>query len=166
MSKAELIASIRSEREKLQAVLAGAAPEDMTIGGVVGEWSIKDVLAHIAMWYSRAITVLFQAERGIELQLPKSNAPDWSDVNAKDYRSQKDRPLDRIWRDFQDAHRQLLKRLEAWQDEAALFDRHRYPELGGRSLAEFVRANSSAHEAEHRVQIETWLAQRGRAPAS
>ena len=58
---------------------------------------MKDVLAHLAMWDSRAVTLLFQAERGSKLQLPQSHAPDWADVNASDYASQKDRPLERVF---------------------------------------------------------------------
>lgn len=163
MSKAELISRIESERRALEETLARIPAEDMLAEGVVGWWSVKDVLAHIAMWYSRAVTLLFQAERGGALQLPRSNAPDWSDINARDYASQKDRPLDRIQADFHGAHQQLIKRLNAWADEAALFDPRRYPALKGRALAEYLWDYTGGHSAEHRAQIESWLAGRPRA---
>ncbi|MFC1463984.1 MAG: DinB family protein [Candidatus Brachytrichaceae bacterium NZ_4S206] len=162
MSKAELISRITSERRALEEILARIPAEDMLAEGVVGQWSVKDTLAHIAMWYSRAVTLLFQAERGKALQLPQSNAPDWSDVNARDYASQKDRPLDRIQADFHGAHQQLIKRLNAWTDEAALFDPRRYPALQGRTLADYIWDYTGDHSAEHRAQIEAWLAGRSR----
>ncbi|MFN4294522.1 MAG: ClbS/DfsB family four-helix bundle protein [Thermoflexales bacterium] len=163
MSKAELISRIESERRALEETLARIPAEDMLAEGVVGWWSVKDVLAHIAMWYSRAVTLLFQAERGGALQLPRSNATDWSDINARDYASQKDRPLDRIQADFHGAHQQLIKRLNAWADEAALFDPRRYPALKGRALADYLWDYTGGHSAEHRAQIESWLAGRPRA---
>lgn len=164
MSKAELISRIAAERRALEDVLAQVRAEDMLVEGVVGWWSVKDTLAHLAMWYSRAVTLLFQAERGQSLQLPRSNAPDWSDVNARDHASQKDRPLDRIQADFQGAHQQLIKRLSAWADEAALFDPRRYPALQGRALADYIWDYTGGHSAEHRAQIEAWLAGRARTP--
>lgn len=160
MSKAELISRIASERRALEDVLARIPAEDMLIAGVVGWWSVKDTLAHLAMWYSRAVTLLFQAERGRSLQVPRSSAPDWADINARDYESQKDRPLDRIQADFHGSHQQLIKRLSAWTDEAALFDPRRYPALQGRTLADYVWDYTSGHSAEHRAQIEAWLANR------
>jgi uncharacterized damage-inducible protein DinB len=160
LSLRELMANIKAERSRLMATLNRITGEEMLNPGVVGPWSVKDVLAHVAMWYSRAVTLLFQAERGKPLQLPRSNVPDWADVNAQDYQSQRDRPLDRVLADFDGAHRQLLKRLEAWRDEAALFDTRRYPALQGRSLAEVVWNYTGAHSAEHRAQIEAWLASR------
>ncbi|MCS7056110.1 MAG: DinB family protein [Thermoflexales bacterium] len=163
MNKAELIARIESERRALEEVLARVPPEEMHTAGVVGHWSVKDTLAHIAMWYSRAVTLLFQAERGQALQLPRSNAPDWADINAQDYASQKDRPIERIQADFRGAHQQLIKRLNAWTDEAMLFDSRRYPPLKGRALADYLWDYTGGHSAEHRAQIEAWLAARSSA---
>lgn len=160
MTKNELIANIQAEHEKLHVLLAKLAPEDMLVPGVAGDWSIKDILAHLAVWTSRAVTLLFQAERNGKPIPPESKMPDWSDVNAKDYASQKDRPLDRILADFNDSHAQLVKRLENWTSEADLFDKERYPTLKGYSLAEHVWGDTGEHDAEHRAQIEARLSSR------
>ncbi len=157
MDKRELIASIVAEREQLNAVLAMVPAERMTELGVAGDWSAKDVLAHLAVWSSRAVTLMFQAEHGGKLQLPQSNSPDWQDVNAQDYEAQKDRPLDRVLADYHGAHSQLVKRLQAWPDEGALFQKGRFPALKNRSLADHIWGDSGEHDAEHRAQLEAWL---------
>ncbi len=158
-TKQELIARLKTARAELNAVLAKVSSERMVEPGVVEGWSVKDLLAHITMWLSRTITVMFQAERGQKPSLGVSNdhPNDWANVNAKDYGEQKDRPLDRVLADFHGAHSQVLKRLEAWQDEAALFDKKRYPSLGDESLADLIHGNGDEHDAEHQVQIEAWL---------
>lgn len=159
MNKRDLIITTRFEREALEAVLERIPPPDMTAPGVAGEWSVKDILAHLAVWCSRAVTVVFQAERGQKpsLGVPDDSASDWAKVNAGDFAQQRDRPLDRILVDFRGAHTQLIKRLEAWSDESALFDRARYPSLRGASIADVIVANGAEHDAEHRADIERWL---------
>lgn len=157
MDKRELIAGILAEREQLNVVLAQVPPARMIEPGIAGAWSAKDILAHLAVWASRAVTVLFQAEHGAKLQLPKSSMDDWAGLNAMDYEEQKDRPLDRVMADYAGVHGQIIKRLQAWQDEPALFDPQRFPALKGVSLAHWVLSNSAEHDAEHRAQIEAWL---------
>jgi hypothetical protein len=65
MTKDELIQKIESEWNNLQAALDGLTEEQMHRPGVVGEWSIKDLLAHITAWQTRLITAIFKAEKGL-----------------------------------------------------------------------------------------------------
>lgn len=158
-TKAALIAEIETEHAAFEAALVKISADKMTAPGAMGAWSVKDIVAHIAMWRSRAITRLFKAEMGqpptLDVPPALAKAEDWVDLmNAEDYQSQKDRPLERVMADFQGSHRQLLKRLTNWRDEAVLFDTRRYAALKGRSLAEVVWADSAEHEAEHRATLE------------
>src|SRR5258708_28538867 len=52
MTKAEVIDRLRTTRGELEALLAAMTPEQMRRPGVAGDWSVKDVLAHI-LWYAR-----------------------------------------------------------------------------------------------------------------
>ncbi len=161
MNKQELIAYLSDERAKLETVLARVKPEQITQPSVCGEWSVKDIVAHLAVWTSREVTVMFQAERGqkISYGVPDDGANDWANVNAKDYEQQKDRPFERIFEDFRGTHKQLLKRLAAWQDETALFQANKF--AGSKSsLAQKMVGGVGEHDAEHREQIEAWLAKR------
>ena len=157
MNKQELIGYLEDERAKLEGVLARVKPEQMMLPGVCGQWSAKDVVAHLAMWTSREVTVVFQAERGQKPSygVPDDSANDWANVNKKDYEQQKDRPLDRILDDFRGSHKQLIKRLTAWKDEASLFAAG-YLCMKG-SLADKLIGGVGEHDAEHRAQIEAWL---------
>ena len=46
----ELINDILVERRRLEKNLSKLSGTDMLQQGVVGEWSIKDILAHIVAW--------------------------------------------------------------------------------------------------------------------
>jgi Protein of unknown function (DUF1706) len=160
----DLIAAIRAERAALDAVVARISSERMTEPGALGAWSVKDALAHIAVWYSRAVTLLFQAERSGKAQSWEAQlgTSDWDKVNARDMELQQDRALESIMADYRGSHTQLLKRLEAWRaNETHLFDAKRFPGLGGHTLASEVFSVSAGHDAEHRADLDAWLARSG-----
>ncbi|MBO0731474.1 MAG: DinB family protein, partial [Acidimicrobiaceae bacterium] len=52
MKKAELIDELVATREELEELLTAMTSEQMLAAGVVGDWSVKDVLAHL-LWYER-----------------------------------------------------------------------------------------------------------------
>ncbi len=49
-TKDELINDILVEHKRLERNISDLSETDMLQQGVVGEWSIKDVLAHIVAW--------------------------------------------------------------------------------------------------------------------
>jgi len=51
-TKAQLIVKLRESRLALEKAFAKVPLEAMGQPGVVGEWSAKDVLAHVARWYT------------------------------------------------------------------------------------------------------------------
>lgn len=158
MNKAALIQQIRGERARLLQALEGLTPEEMSREPVFGEWTVKDILAHIAVWQGRLITILFQLEQG---RRPKDLTLTEAEVNALNerfYREQKDRPLERVLADFHGTHQQLLKRLERFSEED-LNQPGRFPGLP-EPLWKLVAAETFEHDAEHRADIERWRAQK------
>jgi hypothetical protein len=155
-----MLEAIKRERAALNAVLATIPHDRMQMPDAIGSWSVKDVLAHLAVWLSRDITLLFQAER-TRKPVPAHIAlktRDWDAVNANDYAEQKDRPLERIQQDFNGTHVQLIKRLESWRahDPRMLFDPGYYASMDGISLAAEVWGSSAEHDFEHRLDLEAW----------
>lgn len=154
MTKQELISTIEAERAKLDALIGTLSDAQMNEPNAVGEWSVKDTLAHLAMWTSRNITVIYQAEQGQKAEELDEMFDDADALNAADYETQKDRPLDRILSDLRGTHKQLLRRLSAW-NEADLFDQTLYSWLRGQSLGDFL-VDAVGHAAAHRKLIEQW----------
>lgn len=154
MTKQELISTIEAERAKLDALIGTLSDAQMNEPNAVGEWSVKDTLAHLALWTARNITVMYQAEQGQKAEEIDEMFDDADALNAADYETQKDRPLDRILSDLRGTHKQLLRRLSAW-NEADLFDPTLYSWLRGQSLGEFL-VDAVGHAAAHRKLIEQW----------
>ena len=49
-TKNQLLQAIEIERKALEELLSELSPAQMTQPGLVGEWSAKDVLAHLIEW--------------------------------------------------------------------------------------------------------------------
>lgn len=157
MTKAELMQRIEADWARLQKSLDGLTEEQMHTPGVVGEWSIKDILAHITAWQTRLITALFKIEKGF--------APDTTEggktvdqLNAQWYREMKDRPFEQVWDDLESSYDQILRRLENFSDKD-LFDPKRYKWMKGESFERYIAGDSYEHYVEHAEQIEAWKKQ-------
>lgn len=48
--KTEILDQIRTTRQQFEEALAQVPAAHLTQPGVNGEWSVKDILAHIAWW--------------------------------------------------------------------------------------------------------------------
>jgi uncharacterized protein (TIGR03083 family) len=153
MNKGILLETIQKEREAFEASFADLTPEQMTMPSAMGEWSVKDILGHIAMWESWLVTLLYSIERGVAPKLPRSS--DVDKINAQSYAEQRERPEERVVADFHAVHAQLLKRLDVVK-ERDLTDPQRFSWAKGRPLEEFVANNTYEHYAEHRPAIEAW----------
>ena len=101
MTKDELIQDLENGWAELQAALDGLTEEQMHQPGVVGEWTVKDVLAHITAWQTRLITAMFKAEKGFTPDTTEG-CPSVDQLNEKFYREMKDRHFDLVWDEFYD----------------------------------------------------------------
>jgi uncharacterized protein (TIGR03083 family) len=153
MNKTEVLEKIRQERERLEAAIAGMSEAEMAEPGVVGNWSVKDLLAHVTAWEAELVTALWYNTLGRRPSLGSIGDVDaW---NAERYEENKDRPLDRILSDFHGVYEQLLQRVEKLSDDE-LNDPRRYKWTRGTPMLEYVAGNSYDHEEEHAAQIEAY----------
>src|SRR5260370_35391221 len=60
MSKAQLLNDLKDEQAHWEALLGEIGEAHMTQPGVAGDWSIKDIMAHLTSWRRRTGT-RFQA---------------------------------------------------------------------------------------------------------
>lgn len=147
--------ALRAGRDQFERTLARVPADQLESPGAAGTWSVKDVLAHLTMRQTRVVTMMFQVERGGKAQLIDAGQKQ----NEKDFADQKDRALERVLADFRAVHGQLIRRAAAVG--APFFDARKHAALGGRSLAQYVQEQTTAHEEAHRLEIEAWLERAG-----
>lgn len=165
MDKAQLLAEMNSGYTALETVLAPLDQQQMTTPGVTGDWSIKDILAHLAVWQNYLVIRLQAAARnevpaiqGILSDEDGGSAIDR--LNAGFYEENKSRPLDDVMADFRKTYRQIEDGVQALKGED-LFEPKRFAWLKGNALWELVAGDTYEHYQEHIASIQGWLNKSG-----
>jgi len=162
MNKREIIAALENSHERLVMAIEGLSLDEMLIPGVVGNWTIKDILAHITRWEAELVTLLWQARQGSQPTTILNQKISTDEVNARWHDEDQARPLERILKDFHTVREQTMRRLDHFSEDE-LNDPQRYPWLGGRPLWVWVAEDSFEHDLEHLEQIRLWREERGQA---
>lgn len=157
----ELLREIQAEREAWRALVAEVGPERMEEPGPMGDWSFKDLAAHLTAWHDRTLARL---EAGPDGEMPPPPWPaslgtedaieDWDEVNAWIYAQHRDRPVDEVLAEA-DQFYERLAILIAEMPEEDLMMPGRFPGMGQRAL---VEADFFGHyHEEHELSVRAWL---------
>jgi hypothetical protein len=159
MDKTGLLNEMRSGYGALEEIMAPLDEAQMTMPGVNGDWSIKDILAHITAWHHHLLDRLQAAARNEKPSLYGTLLDDEGvdRLNEQFYQENKSRSLDEVMTGFHSTYPQILEAVQAMQEED-LTDAQRFSWAGGIPLWRFVAADTYEHYLEHISQIKEWLA--------
>ncbi len=159
MAKQDVLEQIRRARGALLTAIEGLPDDALLRPGVVGFWSVKDILAHLTTWESELITALAQLDR--PTRVPEIvKIEDIDDWNEEQYRNNVRRGLDAVMEDFNGVHKHLLKAVEALDDKT-LDNVRKFPWMEGEPLTYLIMENAIWHEQEHAEDIRKWREQEG-----
>jgi len=156
MDKNELLRTLSESRYELDRALADVAPIEMTTPAVVGEWSIKDIIAHIT-WSVKETVGMLEAKA-------LAGSPLWrlseEERNAAVYEQNRVRPLQEVLYESQQAHRRLID-LVIEMPEKDLLQADWFAALPGGEWPPWrvIQVNVSDHYSHHTRDIHSWLAQ-------
>jgi hypothetical protein len=157
--KAEVLDELQTEHARWVAILDEVGPERMLTPGVEGDWSVKDVIAHV-LYYERVVRDRFTAGlEGREFVRPEYETPSRLSIderNAWIYARVKDLPLDEVLRESQAVYPPILAAVQTLT-EAELNDPNRFPWQGGSALWEWVAGDVYEHYRDHINNIRAWL---------
>jgi hypothetical protein len=158
MDKATLLDKIRTRQAEFEALLATLNTSQLTTPGVNGDWSIKDILAHLVSWQKRTLAYLDAAARQgkPDIECISSDA-EMDNLNARFYAGNKSRPLADVMTDFKNTYAQVVAAVEALSADD-LIEPNRFTWLNGDPLWEQVAGNTYEHIDEHIGSIQAWLA--------
>lgn len=145
-SKQDLLKAIEKERGALEAFLEPLTSEQMIRPGIVGEWSVKDVLAHLIEWEQMCLGWYRAGLRGEDPALPAPGFK-WNQtpaLNQQIYEKHRERPLKEILEAFQVSHREILEVIHSLSNEK-LFERDQYPWTKKNTLGAYMVSATSSH---------------------
>ena len=154
MTRAEFLDLLRTARAEWDALLAAVPEGRMTVPGVEGQWSVKDVIAHIT-WHEREMLGVLQARAlvGSDLwDLPLHQR------NATIYVQNRDRPLAEVLAESRTVYPQLLAAVGELAD-ADLTDAGRFADMPGDWVPwQLLAENTYTHYRDHMPAIRAWPA--------
>lgn len=156
--KAQIMATLREEFDRWEILLVGIREEQITTPHLVGEWSIKDIVAHLTAWQERSVARLEAARHNREPMYPKwppeldaESEKDLDQINAWIYKIHQEEPWTDVHREWKERYLHFLELGEVIP-ERDLFDAARYPWLDGYQLSA-VLTGSYEHHKEHREPV-------------
>ncbi len=161
LDKIKLLTTLRTERTRWETVLAEVGEAQMTQAGVEGEWSVKDIIAHVTAYEAWIVARLDSALRGETLRL-EIDRLDLEQRNARIFEENRNRPLQDVLAESQQVFQQLLKSVQALSDED-LTDPHRLEPFldplwtDGLPVWRCIAADSYEHYSQHIPSIHAWL---------
>jgi uncharacterized protein (TIGR03083 family) len=156
VDKAELLRRIQREQEAFLQVLEDVPDDALTTPNTIGQWSVKDLVAHFIAHEQRALRELQTAARGEKFNIPLD---DNDAFNALAVESLQTHSLQDVLAAWVASTAQLQTAVEALSDDdfdpasptcEALED----------SIDGALGNNTYEHYAEHLPEVEKWLRKR------
>lgn len=158
MTKIELVELVNGEWEKWQAALAQVDEGQMERPGVEGEWSVKDIIAHIS-WHEKEMIGIMAARALVASELW---ARPLDERNGIIYEQNRERPLAEVLTEAEQTHRQMVTLLEGLSEEE-VNDSSGFRDMPAEWLPwVLIGENSYQHYPDNAAAVEVWLNSQGR----
>jgi hypothetical protein len=142
MTKGDLIRKEDEAWAELRGLLSAVSADVMLEDGYQPEWSIKDLLAHLACWMAEAAQALQQIRLGsyrrVELDEDEMNRMFWETCRDLD--------LHDVWAQIHSARGRMLEELDLLPEDR--LDDH---------ATAWFRDSGAAHYREHLPRLGKWL---------
>jgi len=153
---------IRADRTFWRDLVAEVGRERMHEPGPMGEWSFKDLAAHLAAWRNYRIPAVEAVAHGEPVPAPPWPAgmaeDDYDGINAWFRERDSTRTLADVLDDYDRSFERLAAALEALPESVA-HDPHGLPWMDGEAA---VDADFTEHlHGEHAPSVRAWLDTRG-----
>lgn len=145
-TKKEIIETAQKERAALEEFLATLMPEQITQPNMIGEWAIKDVLAHLFEWEGMVMQWYETGKKGKIPAVPSAEY-NWGQLPALNhiiFLKHHDKPLAEILKTFKASYKKIIKVIEGIP-EKELFTRKVYPWTNNNLLAAYFVSATSSH---------------------
>ena len=153
-TKTQIIETAQKERAALEELLAALTPEQMMKPNVIGEWAVKDLLAHLFEWEGMVMEWYAEGVKGKIPAVP-SEEYNWgklSQLNHAIYLKHRDRSLADIQKDFKSSYKKIMKTIESIP-EKELFTRGQYSWTRNNLLGAYFVSATSSHYRWARTEI-------------
>jgi uncharacterized damage-inducible protein DinB len=151
----EIVEKVKRERATWEALIEQIEQERLTQHGVAGQWSVKDIIAHIT-WHEREMVGLVKAHALVGSEL--WNLPT-DERNAAIYDEISEQPLEQVLEESTQVSQQLIDMLPSLTDQD-LTNPESFPGMPPDWQPWMIIAqNTYEHYQDHIPDIERWISE-------
>jgi len=155
MTKSEFLAKLQQTRAEWDSLISQIDPSRMTEPNVDGEYSIKDIIAHV-MWYERENLGVIRQH--VLAGSPHWDAPTQDDRNAAVYEDIRNLSTTEVLTQSKEIYQQQLVSLQSLPEQD-FTDVTRFKDMPTDwDPAHFLASNSYEHYEQHFPALRVWLA--------
>jgi len=147
MDRRRLLAQLEKAWEAIKESYAGLSDSQMTEPGVTGDWSVKDILAHVTTWEVEALKYLPLIIKGGR---PPRYSVMYGGINAFNARMTEEKrslSLSEVLRQMDETHRQLIDYVRSAPEEQFARETR---------FRRRLRADTYSHYPKHAKAIRVW----------
>ena len=153
MDKATFLETLHTARAEWEALLAEVGEARMLEPGATGEWTVKDVIAHV-MWCEREMVGVCEAHALVGSDLWNLTNDECNAIVVAQYR---ETPLQDVLVEERQVYDRLLAALQTLSDED-LNDARRFRDMPVEWVPwQLIAGNASQHYGDHMPPIRAWL---------
>lgn len=146
----QVYSQLEEARQELLAAIDGLKPEQMTVP-MLEDWSVKDVLAHVASWEEFALPDLRRAAKGHIPALASFREAEVDDWNRALMSLRRNFPLDQVMSELKEYREATIAALDALPDER----------LAQGQFARIMADITVQHDRDHAQDIAKWREKEG-----
>jgi len=147
MSTESLIDDLGVARAELFSELERVSPDSMTTPGLVGEWSAREVIAHLGFWVGTAVEAIHAVEDGRAAEVGQGSPPT-DEVNETVARVARSAALATVRKREAASVDALVERLRRMEPSLLSIE---LPD--GRTLEAIVREEGADHYRDHAAEL-------------
>jgi hypothetical protein len=153
----QLLVVMHTARSDWEALLAEAGDARLTEPGVEGDWSLKDIIAHLTYFETWATNCLMAIRRGEPLPQPEYQGLSVDEENALIHERQRSLPLTDVLRASQISFQRSIASVQGLHD-ADLYDVEFTRAYGVEwTLHDLLAGDTYGHYRDHIAPVRAWL---------
>ena len=157
LTTAQLLEVMHTARSNWEALLAEAGEERLTEPGVEGNWSLKDIIAHITYFEKWAADNVMAFRTGAPRPQPEYPGLEVDEENARIYERLRAKPLAEVLQESQASFQRSIEAAQGLRD-ADLYDPAftRVPDANW-TVFDLIEGDTFEHYNDHSTSVRSWL---------
>ncbi len=146
-----IVSDLNFGRAKLLQAIEGLSQRELTQLPIYGDWTIKDVLAHVLGWDQRVLRTLPLMVQNRASEVPSVEVDEY---NAESVAAWRERTLAEVLVEVESTHRQILDFISTLDHKEIDTRRERHGQTI--TIRSYVIDVMTEHERQHAAEIEQW----------